>query len=449
MILRMTILTRLFLIVLLTILPAAAHAQAGMNIIRDAEMEEEIAKWTAPIIRAAGMQPDQINFILVQSDEVNAFVAGGANIFIYTGLIDKTDSPLELLGVIAHELGHITGGHLTRSAALGENLSYEVLLGTILGGAAALLSGEGGALMAGTAAANQTAMAQMLAHSRVQEASADQASITYLKGAGISPGGTLTFLGKLEDQELLPASQQSAYMRTHPVTRERIENLKTRVGSATSADYSPEIGDAYKMIKAKLVGFTKPQQVEWFYPPSDNSMPARYARTIANYRTNKLNDAVKGIDALIAEQPNNPYFYELKGQMLFEGGRVGDAVKPYKTAIDKDPKSGLLRMYYAQALMESAPNSKAAQQEGIEQLKRAILTEDRSPRAHRMLATAYGRIGMEAQTALHLAEEALLQKRYGEAKSNAERALRGLPAGSPDALKAQDILDLAGRAKKD
>lgn len=427
---------------------APVKAQPAMNIIRDAEMEEAIKSWTAPIIRAAGMQPEQVKFIFVQSDDINAFVAGGANVFIYTGLIDKTETPLELLGVIAHEIGHIQGGHLTRSAALGENLSYEVLLGTLLGGAAAILSGDGSALVAGTAAGNATATSAYLAHSRVQEATADQSGVTYLKGANISSAGMLTFLSKLQDQELLPVTQQSEFMRTHPVTRERIENLKNRIGDAPNT-YPPEMGQEFKMIKAKLVGFTKPQQVEWFYPRGDTSLPARYANAIAAYKSSRKDDAMKRIDGLLADQPDNPYFNELKGQMLFEFGQIGASVGPYAKAVKADPQSGLLRLAYAQSIMEANPKDMAAQKEAIEQLKRVVLDEDRSTRAHRLLATAYGRLGMEGQTSLHLAEEALLQRRNGDALAQAKRALGKLPQGSPDALKAQDILAMAERGKKD
>ena len=425
--------------------PAAAQ---GLNVIRDAEMEDAVKQWTAPIIRAAGMQPDQIKFIFVQSDEINAFVAGGANVFIYTGLIDKTDSPLELLGVIAHEIGHIKGGHLTRSAALGENLSYEMILGAILGGAAAVLSGDGSALVAGTVAGQATATNAYLAHSRVQEATADQSGVTYLNGAHISSAGMLTFLSKLQDQELLPVSQQSGFMRTHPVTRERIENLKMRVGDAPN-NPPPEMVAEYKLIKAKLVGFTKPQQVEWFYPRSDTSLPARYARAISAYRTSQVQDAAKQVDALLDEQPDNPYFNELKGQMLFDFGRIRESIPPYAKAVKADPQSGLLRIAYAQSIMEADINDKAAQKSAIEQLKRAVVTEDRSIRAQRLLATAYGRLGMGGQTSLHLAEQALLQRRNSDAAAQAKRALDQLPVGSPDAIKASDILALAEQGKKD
>ncbi len=432
----------------LLIWPTQTWAQ-GRIIIRDAELEGTIKQWVAPIIRAAGLQPDEVNIIFVQDESVNAFVAGGPNIFIHTGLIEKADRPEELLGVIAHELGHIHGGHITRTAAVANRLSYEVMLATVLGGAAAILSGEPGAIAAATAAAQATATNQFLTHSRVQESSADQAAISYMQQAGIPTTGFVSFLGKLADQELLPASQQSAYMRTHPITRERIEDVQRRVSLLAQPQTPAAMMDTYQLLRAKLAGYTKPQQIDWIYNPKDTSLPARYARAIAAYRQQRVGDALKMVDGLLVDQPKNAYFHELKGQMLMDFARVKEAQGSYAKAVSLAPDQPLIRIAYAQSLMEADVNNKKAQQQAIDELKRALLKEGRMPRLHRLLATAYGRLGDEGMVALHLAEEALLQKRTADATGQANRAIAKLPRGSAGALQAQDILALAEQQKKD
>lgn len=436
------------LLLCLITLSGQAMAQSRV-IIRDAEIEGTVKKWAAPIIRAAGLQPTDVKIIFVQNEAVNAFVAGGPNIFIHTGLIEKAETPEELLGVIAHEVGHIHGGHLTRTAAVANRLSYEMLLGTVLGGAAAILAGEPGAMAAATAAAQATATNQFLTHSRVQESSADQAAISYLQQAEIPATGFLSFLGKLADQELLPASQQSAYMRTHPITRERMEDVQRRVSAAAQPAPPTAMNEAYQMLRAKLAGFTKPQQVDWMYNPKDASLPARYARAIAAYRQQRVGEALKQVDDLLAAQPKNPYFHELKGQMLMDFARVREAQGSYATAVSLAPDQPLIRIAYAQSLMEADVKDKAAHRRAIAELKRALPDEQRMPRLHRLLATAYGRVGEEGMVALHLAEEALLQKRTVDAVAQANRALAKLSRGSAGAIKAQDILALAEQQKKD
>ncbi|MES2728600.1 MAG: M48 family metalloprotease [Pseudomonadota bacterium] len=438
----------LFLLVSILLTPAFAQAQ-GRIIIRDAEIEGTIKAWAKPIIEAAGLQPSDVKIILVQNEAVNAFVAGGPNIFIHSGLIEKANTPSELLGVIAHEIGHITGGHITRTAAVANRLSYEVLAATILGGAAAILSGEPGAMAAASAAAQATAMNQFLIHSRTQESSADQAAISYMQQAHIPTAGFVSFLRSLADQELLPTSQQSAYMRTHPVTRERMENVQRRVEASPAVATSSDKDETYRLLRAKLAGFTKPQQIDWIYPPKDQSVPAQYARAIAAYRQQKVAASLKIMDDLLAAQPQNPYFHEMKGQMLMDFARVRDAQGSYAKAVALAPDQPLIRITYAQALMEADVTNKAAQRQAIEELKRALRTEDRMPRLHRLLATAYGRIGDDGMVSLHLAEEALLQKRTDDAIGQSNRAIAKLPRGSAGSLKAQDILALAEQMKKD
>ncbi len=443
----------LFLYILLSgalailMFPSKGQAQ---TIIRDSEIESYLSEWFSPILRANNMEPSQVKIILVQSNDINAFVAAGSNIFFYTGLIEKTENPAELIGVMAHELGHISGGHLVRGRAAMEQASYESIIGTIIGIGTAIATGKAGAAGAGSLAANSVAQRRFLSKARTFEASADQAALTSLKRANMNPEGLLTFLKKLEGEELLPSTQQSEYIRTHPLTRNRISSIEA--GVQKSPHLNKATSDKWKnqhaRMRAKLMSFINPQNVSWTYDDLDKSIPALYARTIADYRENRIKDAISGINHLISLEPKNSYFYELKGQMLVDFGRVKESLAPYQKAMKLQPKSGLIRIALAHAQIETAGDNKQKLQTAIDHLNRAMRDEPRSTRVHRLLATAFGRQGNDPMARLHLAEEALLQQKNGYAKQQATIALKGLAPKSAAALRANDILVYVAQKKK-
>lgn len=443
------VLTRMFAVLcafslVLSAVPPQARAQgAGPMLIRDTEIETILKDWSAPVIKAAQLEPDSVKMIIVQDNNINAFVAGGPNIFLFTGLLTRSEDPLEIIGVIGHEVGHISGGHLVRARGAMQNASYESLLGTLVGLGAAVLTGEGGLASAIVAGTQSSAYGRYLAFSRVQESSADQAALDYLERAKMNPEGLVSFMHKLEDQELLPSSQQSQYVRTHPLTRDRIEALQAGKARSAFKDQGtpPEWQEQHRRMLAKLVGFITPEQVEWKYDSRDTSIPAAYARAIAAYRRNRTADALSQIDALLVREPNNPYFLELKGQMLVDFGRVEESLPPYRKAVEIMPEASLIRTAYAHALIESAGRDQGRLNEGINHLQRAVKDENRSPRIHRLLATAYGRLGQESRAKLHLAEEALLKGEIPYAKRQAEAAVAGLEKGSQPWVRAQDILN--------
>jgi predicted Zn-dependent protease len=433
---------RFFIAVLMlaVLLPQSARAQ---TVIRDTEIEEYMAEWFAPIYAAAGMSPDQVKIIIVQDSQVNAFVAGGSNIFFYTGLLQKTSNPGEVIGVMAHELGHITGGHLIRGREAMERASYESILGMIIGMGAAIASGDGGAAATVGAASSSMAQRGFLKHTRTFESSADQAALRYFAAAHLNPSGFETFLKKLEGQELLPETQQSEYVRSHPLTRSRVDTVGARVDQSPDKDkpWPDKWNKQHKMMLAKLAGFISPQQVVWTYDDRDNSAEALTARAVAAYRMNQVDKALKLSDQLLKLEPNNPYFLELKGQMLMDFGRVAQAVPFYEKAVANKPDAGLIRIALAHAQVESAGNDTAKLKKAIDNLKVAQKSEPRTPRVHRLLATAYGRSGDETRAKLHLAEEALLQNKFDYAKSQATAASKGLKQGTSDWIRANDIIN--------
>ena len=430
----------------MAIAPARADDE---SIIRDDEIERDIKGWITPVVAADSLDPDNIHIVLVQAPEINAFVAGGPNIFLYTGLILKAENPDEIVGVLSHELGHIEGGHLIRGKAQMDNASFEALLGSIIGIAAAAAGGGSGGMALG-AAGSSMAMRNYLAFSRVQEGTADAAAINGMRRAHINPTGMQTFLEKLRGEELLPESQQDKYVQTHPLTQERIFAVENGVAKSPYKDQaSPAIWTAqYARIRAKLIGFTQPQQVPYLYPATDTSIPARYARTIAAYRDNHIEESLHGIDALLKDEPQNPYFWELKGQMLTDYGHVADAVPAYAKSVAILPDAALIRIPYANALLESsATGEKAKLRAAVEQLDQAVRAEPRSIMAQHLLAIAYGRLGLEAVAKLHLADEAALKGDKRFARTQAREAAQGLKPYTPDWIRANDILDSLGPDK--
>ncbi len=445
----MRLLSIFFTIFLLIAAIPEAQAQSGPAIIRDTEIEDTLKVWISPLLKAAELESEGVHIILIQNPDINAFVAGGPNIFIYSGLLEKSENPDEVIGVLAHELGHISGGHLIAMRDALENASYESFLGALLGIGAAIATGDGRAAAAISAGTQSMAQRRFLAHSRLNESSADQAALTFLEKAQVSPVGLVTFMEKLEDEELLPPTQQTEYIRTHPLTRNRLDTLRSGLARSDYKDVktSARMQDQHDRMRAKLIAFINPEQVPWIYSDRDTSLPAVYARAIAAYRQNRIEEALRLIDDLLDREPDNPYFLELKGQMLKDFGRVQESVSWYEKAVRLHPNAPLIRIDLAHAMMESG-NDPARLKKAIDHLNRSRRDEPHSSRIHRLLATAYGRLGQEPQAKLHLAEEALMQRKFAYARRMAEDAQKGLPENSRESLRARDIIHFANQQEE-
>ena len=440
---------RLACVSTLALLVLAADATArSLNFIRDAEIEETIRQLGAPLFAMAGLTPASVRVYIVNDSSLNAFVAGGQNIFINTGLILATDNPNQLVGVIAHETGHITGGHLARTHDALRDASAQTILSFVLGAAAAI-AGQGqvaGAIVTGGA---QVAQRSILSYSRVQEASADQAAMQFLDATGQSSKGLLDFFDKLGDQEALLTANQDPYVRTHPLTRERVAAVAAHL-NRSPASQNPERPEnilAHERMKAKLFAFLEsPVQTFRHYPREDTSVPSRYAHAIAFHRQREENAAIGVMDGLIAEYPDDPYFHELKGQILLENGKPEMAIGPYADAVRLRPQEVLLRIGLGQAQVSATSEEYLG--DALANLQRAIQLSPRDANAWRWLAMAYGRSGDVANASLATAERYLLLGRHRDAIGQADRAERLLPAGGPSQLRAQDIRQAAAQAAK-
>ena len=423
-----------------TSLAFASSRAEGISLIRDAEIENTIRSYATPLFQQGGIAPEAINLHLVREKQLNAFVAEGLNMFRNTGLIIRTEHPGQLIGVIAHESGHILGGHLVRGQEAYDNAATQSIAALLLGAAAAIASGRGDVGSAVMMGGSSMAGRNFLAFSRAIESSADGAALRLLDGVHWSSRGFLEFMKTLEGEEFLISDRQDPYVRTHPLSSERVADIQRHVDESPYSDapFPPGFDEAHQRMRAKLTAFLElPGTTLARYKESDQSIPARYARAIAYYRKPDLANAIPLINGLIAERPADPYFRELKGQMLFENGRVAEAIPEYRIATKILPENALLRQELGQVLIEA--NDPALLQEAIASLKFAVSREPGDAGAWRLLAIAYGKADNQVMASTGMAEYALLAGRWSEAIFHAGKALQSLKTGSPAAIRMEDV----------
>jgi predicted Zn-dependent protease len=412
----------------------------GVSIIRDTEIEAILHEEADPVFVAAGLDPKAVQIHLIESSEIQAFSAGGQQVFIYTGLISETKNPNQLIGVIAHETGHIAGGHIARSGGYTRAALAPVLISIGLGVLAAL-AGAPEAAAALVFNSGYFGELNALTYSREQESRADQAAATYLQTAGISGRGLVQFMDNFRYQEVFDDERKYPFFRDHPLSDERIQALDVRVRTLTHFNEvdSPQAIAKHAIMKAKLEGFIGGgAQVAADYPASDTSFPARYARAIALYRQTEIEPALKQIDALLAEQPNNPYLWELKGQVLFEGGRAKDAEPAHRRSVELAPDAPLLRINLAQALI--AEGGAEHLDEAVLHIRRSLTKEPDSPLAWRLLSEAYDAKNDPGMARLAAAEQNFYLGQLLNARTFAYNARELLKKGSPEWRRATDII---------
>ncbi len=436
---RATSFARLLMLLALAIFAGAQPARA-QNILRDAETESFLRDISRPLIVAAGLQPENVRVVILGNPEINAFVAGGQIVYIHSGLFTSAENVNELQGVIAHELGHITGGHILR-AQEGASQATGIMILSLLLGAAAIAAGGGEAGMGIIAAGQQAAMGRFLSFTRVQENSADQAGATFLSRAGISGRGSIAFFERLQNLEFrMNIAQDNTYQRTHPVNGERIAALLQRYQSDPAWDHrtDPALEERFRRVRGKLSGYVDdPALVLRRYPMSDHSVQAHYARAYAYHRTGHPDEANAEVAALIAGAPHDPYFLELQGQVLLESGHPAEAVTALREAVQRSNDEPLIATLLGHALISTEDPGNFEEAKRV--LRVAVGRDNDNPFAWYQLGIVYDREGDEARAALATAERYNLQGQPGLALPNAERAMMGLPAHSGDWLRAQDI----------
>jgi predicted Zn-dependent protease len=428
-----------FLAFALVLWSSSGHDARAASLIRDAEVENTIRTYATPLFETAGLNPRDVHIYIINNRTLNAFVAGGLNMFFNTGFLLKTRSASEVIGVIAHETGHLAGGHIARFSSQINTANRLSTLTTILGVLTAVATGRGDAGAAIVQGGQGLLLGNILAYSRGQESAADQAALTLLDRTGQSAAGLYNFLRTMENQEFLSSTNQDPYVRTHPLTRDRLrlmeDHLKTSPYKAALPAAAPE--ERHRRMIAKLYAFIEhPTTVLRTYA-GHNSISGRYARAIAQYRIAALDKALPLIDDLIASEPKNPFFHELKGQMLFENGRILDSVGPNAEATRLAPEEPLLRLGLARSQLEL--NDPALTKEAIRNLLLVTQADPDYAFGWDQLALAYGRDGQLGLAALSQAEAALRRGRKKDALSHATRAEKRLDKAPSAWLRLQDI----------
>lgn len=425
---------------------AAAMTASAQSLIRDAEIETTLRNWTDPILEVAGLDPDDVGLYIINDPDLNAFVANGQRIHLHTGLLIAADTPGQIKGVIAHETCHIACGHsISRSRAA--NVASRPALISIGLGVLAMAAGAGDAGAALIASSQQFAALNFFVHTRAEEATADAAAVSYLAQLGQSPSGIVDFFDKYRVQEVLSESRRYPYFRSHPLASDRIRTTRALAEDTGLMDVEPDPQTVreFELMQAKLIGFLEPlARVYQKYPRTDESEPARYARSIAAMQSSDMTSALSEIDSLLDEFPENPYYWELKGQALFEMGRAAESVDPHAKSLEYLPGHPLLLINYGRSLIARAePGDLEA---GEEALRDALISEPDNSFAWNQLASALEKQGRRAEAELATAESAYHIGDYQRAHIFARRAIEDLEEGTSEARRANDIRNVTDPA---
>lgn len=411
----------------------------AQSLIRDAEIENTIRGYSDPIFAAAGLNPKDVQIYIVNDKSMNAFVTDGQKMFLNTGIILEAKEPIQLKGVIAHETGHIAGGHLARSTQAERAAMVPAYISIALG-IAAIAAGAPDAGAALLASSQQFALLSFFTYTRIQEASADQAALQYLEKTHQSGQGLVDFFEKFRYNEVMSDARKEPYFRSHPLSGDRILALQTKLSKseyANTKDTQAEI-DQFKMIQAKIFGFVSTSEQTYLkYNYRDNSKPSLYARAIAFYRAPDLQMAISTLDKLLAQEPNNPYFNELMGQILFENNKTKDAIAYYEKATQLAPKESLLYVGLARSYI--AQNDKSYYEKADAALKNAIRYEPENAFAWNQLAIVADRQGKAGLARLATAEEAFNLGDFARANRFSQVAMKNLERKTPEWQRASDI----------
>ena len=428
-------------VALLIAFSLTAQPAMAQSILRDAETEALLRDLADPLVEAAGLRPGNVDVVLVNDPSINAFVAGGQVVYLHSGLINAADSANEVQGVIAHELGHITGGHVINTD--GASAAQTISILSLLIGVAMTAAGGGDAAMGAIMAGQRAAMGKYLAFNRTQESSADAAGAQFLSDAGITGKGSLEFFGKLLNQEYRYSrsqSEEAGFNRTHPLSGDRIARLREvyEKDPAWNTPPDPQLQARFERVRAKLYGYlAEPARTLKAYPVTRTDIPARYARAYAYHKDARIDQALAETDALIASDPDNPYFLELRGQVLLESGRPDEALPALRRATELTQNEPLIASLFGHALIATEDRSHYDEAESV--LRAAVAKDRRNPFAWYQLGMVYAAKGDMPRAHLASAEQQVMQRQYIEALRSAQLAESALPEGSADWLRAQDV----------
>jgi predicted Zn-dependent protease len=428
---------------------ALAQENKGPPVIRDTEAEQLLRDYTWPVLRAAGLEKQNIQIVILNESVFNAFVADGRRIFVNYGAMMQSETPNQIIGVLAHETGHLAGGHLAKLREQLARAQTQMIIAMLLGAGAMVAGARSGNSSSGLANAGAAAVAgpqemirrTLISYQRQQEENADRAGVKFLTASGQSARGMYETFRRFTDDSLFAARGADPYLQSHPMPAERVAALEELARSSPYWDRKddPALQSRHDMVRAKISAFMERQDTVYRrYPLSNDSLPARYARAIVTYLHGDLRSALVQIDGLIQLQPTNPYFYELRGQALLEGGKPAEAIAPLRKAVQLSNNAPLIEMLLGQALVGT--NNQAHTEDAIAILRAAVARETEAPLGYTQLAMAYGRKGDFAQADLASAQAAFLRGDNKTARELASRAKTRFAVGTPGWVKADDIV---------
>jgi predicted Zn-dependent protease len=429
--------------------PAISQENKGPPVLRDTESEQLLREYARPVLRAAGLEKQNIQIVIINDSAFNAFVADGRRIFVNYGAIMQSETPNQLIGVMAHETGHLAGGHLAKLREQLAQAQTQMIIAMLLGAGALVAGarsnnpGNGLANVGAAAVAGPQEMIRrtLLSYQRQQEENADRAGVKFLAASGQSAKGMYETFKRFTNDSLFAARGADPYLQSHPMPADRVAALEELARSSPYWDKKddPALQLRHDMMRAKISAFMERQDTVYRrYPLSNDSAPARYARAITTYLHGDLRSAMAQIDALIQAQPSNPYFYELRGQALLESGKAADAIPPLHKALQLSNNAPLIEMLLGQALVGT--DNKAHTDEAISILRAAVTRETEAPLGYTQLAMAYGRKGDYAEADLASAQAAFLRGDNRTARELASRAKTRFAIGTPGWVRADDIV---------
>ncbi len=414
------------------------------TVLSDTEIGATLQAYARPLLIAGGMQPDSVAIRMVVDDSMNAFATQGNNIYFHTGLLLRARNSNEVIGVMAHEIGHVAGGHVIMVASDMAAPNAISLLATLLGVAVGVASGNPEAGMAVLMGGQRAAIGSFLSFSRGQESRADQFALRVLNDTHQSARGLHDFFERLAGEERLVTTNQDPYVRTHPLNRDRMTSIDAamQMSRYTDVPLDPELERQHKRLIAKLFAFLKPQITTLQkYPESDKSIEGRYARAIAYYRRGQFDQAMPLVDSLLADAPKDPFFWQIKGDMQLSRSKVEDAVIAYREALKYLPDAPELLTSLAHASVESGKPEYAGEAQAA--LKRALAIDPENPTAWDMLARSYAQNNEVGLSAYAAAERAILLGQFGDVARYSNQAEKLLEKDTPTWYRLQDIKVLA------
>jgi len=420
-----------------TLITCAQIAHSA-GLLRDSDIEEGLSRLAAPVLIAAGLSPVSTKVLVVDDDRLNAFVIDRRHIFLHSGLILRSKTPEMLQSVIAHEAAHIANGHIARRRQALQLSRNAANFGTALAVAIGAASGSGEAATGIALGVRGSATRKFLSHSRAEESSADQSALGYMVRSGVNPMGMVDTLNIFVGQENLVVGRQDPYVRSHPLTRDRMRSVETMAMAHDDLSSDPDMVYWHARVVGKLSAFQRAPSWTLRRVKDSHSKDIKHMRSaIAHGRTGNPTSAIQSIDRALALRPDDPFYQDLKAELYMRNRAFSDSARAYKKAHDLRPKDAIILAGYGRALLADGKFSRA-----LDILEQARVRDFRNSALLRDLGVAYSKLGKHAMASLVTAERYALRGRIKDAKMHANRAAAGLPVGSPSWQRAQDVIDI-------